>query len=166
MAIIKVIRKINDAAVIIVIMLLSLFVIMQVFARYVFNHPLMWSEEICRYLQIWMVMLGGAVVMRKGGHLAIDIVTAMLPKKAKWCTDLIALVATLVFFAIVFYFGIQVAQNAGRQTSPAVRLPMVYVYSALPVGGALILMETIIRFIRFLRTGNPNDPAEEKGEEV
>ena len=57
------------------------------------------------------------------------------------------------------------AQNAGRQTSPAVRLPMIYVYSALPVGGVLILMETLIRFVRFLRTGSANEP-EEKGKEA
>ena len=166
MIVIKIIRKLNDLAVIIIIALLALFVVLQVFARYVFNHPLMWPEEICRYLQIWMVMLGAAVVMRRGGHLAIDIVTAMLPPKVKKITDIIVFAAVIIFFCIVFWFGIQVAQNAGRQTSPAVGIPMIYVYSALPVGGALILMETVIRFIRFIKTGNPDDPAAGKVEEV
>lgn len=157
MTVIKIIRKINDLAVMIVLALLSLFVVLQVVCRYALGAPLTWSEELARYLQIWMVMLGSAVMMRKGGHLAIDLVTSSLPAKAKRVTDFVAFAAIIIFFAIVCYQGIFLTINAARQTSPAMNMPMSYVYAALPVGSALILMETIIRFIRFVRTGSPNE---------
>ena len=78
MTVINIIRKINEAAVIIVLALLSTFVVAQVVCRYALGAPLTWSEELARYMQIWMVMLGSAVMMRKGGHLAIDLVPASL----------------------------------------------------------------------------------------
>lgn len=152
--IINVIRKLNDTLVMIVLALLSIFVIVQVFCRYFLSAPLTWSEELARYLQIWMVMLGSATMMRKGGHLAIDIVTASMPPKVKRVTDVIVYLATIIFFGIVLYYGIFLTMNAGRQTSPAVNMPMSFVYAALPTGSALILMETIIRFINFLRPDN------------
>lgn len=156
-AVIDIIRKINDTLVMLVLALLSAFVIIQVFCRYFLSAPLTWSEELARYLQIWMVMLGSAVMMRKGGHLAIDLVTASLPPKIKKVTDFVAYAATIVFFAIVFYYGIFLTVNAGRQTSPAMNMPMSYVYASLPVGSALILLEAVIRFIKFLKPGQNND---------
>ena len=114
-------------------------------------------------MQIWMVMLGAAVMMRKGGHLAIDLVTASLPAKIKKGTDFIVFVSIIVFFSIVCYEGIFLTLNAGRQTSPALNMPMSFVYAALPVGSILILMETVIRFVRFLKTGSPNEPEDETG---
>lgn len=160
MTVIKVIRKINDVAVMIALALLSLFVVLQVICRYALGSPLTWSEELSRYLQIWMVMLGSAVMMRKGGHLAIDLVTASLPKSIKRVTDFIVFIAIIVFFGIVCWQGIFLTANAVSQTAPATNLPMCYVYAALPVGGALILMETVIRFVRFLRTGSPDEKTE------
>lgn len=160
MAVIKIIRKINDIAAICLMSILAICVIAQVICRYALGAPLTWSEELARYMQIWMVMLGAAVMMRKGGHLAIDLVTASLPPKAKKVTDFIAFVAIIVFFFIVVKEGIPVAMNAMKQHSPAMQANMGYIYMALPVGGALILMETLIRFVRFLKTGSPNEPAE------
>lgn len=153
MTVINIIRKINEAAVIIVLALLSTFVVAQVVCRYALGAPLTWSEELARYMQIWMVMLGSAVMMRKGGHLAIDLVTASLPERIKKATDFIVFVSIIVFFSIVCYQGIFLTINAGRQTSQALNMPMSYVYASLPVGGALILMETVIRFIGFLKGG-------------
>lgn len=100
MTVINIIRKINEAAVIIVLALLSIFVVAQVVCRYALGAPLTWSEELARYMQIWMVMLGSAVMMRKGGHLAIDLVTASLPERIKKATDFIVFVSIIVFFQL------------------------------------------------------------------
>lgn len=160
MAIIKIIRKINDIAAICLMALLAICVIAQVIWRYALGTPLTWSEELARYLQIWMVMLGAAVMMRKGGHLAIDLVTASLPPKVKRVTDILVYIAIIVFFGIVVWQGIPVTMNAMKQHSPAMQANMGYVYMALPVGGALILMEAVIRFIRFITTGSSDEKTE------
>ena len=157
MAIIKIIRKINDIAAICLMSVLAICVIAQVIWRYALGTPLTWSEELARYMQIWMVMLGAAVMMRKGGHLAIDLVTASLPPKIKRVTDTLVYIAIIVFFSIVVWQGIPVTMNAMKQHSPAIQANMGYVYMALPVGGALILMEAVIRFVRFLKTGSADE---------
>lgn len=115
-------------------------------------------------MQIWMVMLGSAVMMRKGGHLAIDLVTASLPPKVKRVTDFLVYISIIVFFSIVVWQGVPVSINALKQHSPAMQINMGYVYMALPVGGALVLMETVIRFVRFIKTGSPDEPGTKKTE--
>ena len=164
MAVVKIIRKINDIAAICLMSVLAICVIAQVICRYALGAPLTWSEELARYMQIWMVMLGSAVMMRKGGHLAIDLVTASLPPKVKRVTDFLVYISIIVFFSIVVWQGVPVSINALKQHSPAMQINMGYVYMALPVGGALVLMETVIRFVRFIKTGSPDEPGTKKTE--
>ena len=113
MTVINIIRKINEAAVIIVLALLSIFVVAQVVCRYALGAPLTWSEELARYMQIWMVMLGSAVMMRKGGHLAIDLVTASLPARIKKGTDIVVFLCIIVFFLNVFLKGRFISNKTG-----------------------------------------------------
>ncbi|WP_158579264.1 TRAP transporter small permease [Pseudoflavonifractor sp. AF19-9AC] len=148
-------RKIVDVAAILLIAALSILVIVQVFARYMFNHSITWSEELARYLQVWLVMMGSVILTRKKGHLAIDIVTASLPPKVRYVTEIIVHITVLVFFAIVAYYGVTLTANAARQLSPALRLHMSYVYAALPVGGALIFLEEFRLFVEHLLHGWP-----------
>ena len=146
----KIERKIIDSSVIILISVLSAVVIIQVFCRYVLNNSLTWSEELARYAQVWLIMLGSVILFRKKGHLAIDIVTASLPKKVKYFTDCIAHIAIIVFFTIITYYGITLTQNAARQFSPAMMMQMSWVYAALPIGGFLILLEEVPIFFKHL----------------
>ena len=148
-------RKIIDSSVIILIAVLSTVVIIQVFCRYVLNNSLTWSEELARYAQVWLIMLGSVILFRKKSHLAIDIVTASLPKKVKYFTDCIVHIAIIVFFTIITFYGITLTQNAARQFSPAMMLQMSWVYAALPIGGFLILLEEIPIFIKHLINGFP-----------
>ena len=148
-------RKIVDVVAILLIAALSVLVIAQVFARYMFNHSITWSEELARYLQVWMVMVGSVILTRKKGHLAIDIVTASLPPKVRYVTETIVHIMVLAFFAIVAYYGVTLTANAARQLSPALRLHMSYVYAALPVCGTLIFLEELRLFINHLLHGWP-----------
>lgn len=152
----KIERKIVDTSVIILIATISIVVITQVFCRYALHNSLSWSEELARYCQVWMVMLGSVVLIRKKGHLAIDIVSSALPPQAKFFTDCIIHVSILVFFCIVTFYGVGLTQNAARQFSAGLQMQMCWVYAALPVGGALILLEEIPLFINHLRNGFPH----------
>lgn len=164
-AIFNIERKIVDTGVIIFISALSIMVITQVVFRYVLHTSLSWSEELSRYCQVWMVMLGSVILIRKKGHLAIDIISASMPPKAKYFTDIIIHVSIIVFFTIVTYYGVGLTQNAARQFSAGMQIQMCYVYAALPVGGALILLEEIPIFINHLIHGFPHKKAANPKEE-
>ncbi len=145
------IRKVNDTFTLIAFSAIAFIVLLQVIFRYLFGSPLRWTEELGRYAQVWMIMLGGAYAMRSGSHLAIDILTASLPPKVKRITDIIVYLVMIAFFAIVTLYGIQLTLTTVKQLSPAMSISMSYVYAALPVGGVLMGMETLLRFIKILK---------------
>ena len=145
--VLAVIRTVNNWAVIADLLAITVIVIMQVFFRYVLQNPLRWTEEAARYLLIWLVMLGSGVAMRNHSHLQVDILTASLPEGPSKVLETIVTILTFVFLGIVAVFGAQLTVNNMRQLSPALKLPMGIVYAALPVGGALTLLECICAFI-------------------
>lgn len=147
---IRAIRRANDFLAVITFALIACIVLLQVVFRYAFHTPLRWSEEMARYLQIWMIMLGGAIAMRSKSHLAIDILTASFPPKVKRAVGVVVYVIVIVFFLIVTVFGAQLVVKTASQLSPAMSINMSMVYAALPVGGCLILMESIINLIESL----------------
>lgn len=155
MKLVKIIRKIVDWLCIILLATITILVISQVFSRYVLHTPLTWSEELCRYLQAAMVMLGSSVLMREGGHLAIDVAVASLKPKPRFVVDVFVKLVTILFFGLVAYFGIGATANAARQTSAAMMVNMKYVYAVLPIGGGLTCMEGVIDLIHHIKTQNP-----------
>jgi TRAP-type C4-dicarboxylate transport system permease small subunit len=149
--VLTIIRKLNDWAVIADLLAITTIVIMQVFFRYVLQNPLRWTEEAARYLLIWLVLLGSGVAMRNHSHLQVDILTASLPEGPSRVLDAIVTVLTSIFLGIVVVYGVQLTFNNMRQLSPALKLPMGIVYAALPIGGALTLLECICAFINKLQ---------------
>ena len=58
---------------------MTLAVLAQVFGRYVFNYSISWTEETAKFAQIWVVLMGAGITMRRGLHVAVDVLAAMLP---------------------------------------------------------------------------------------
>jgi TRAP-type C4-dicarboxylate transport system permease small subunit len=140
--------------VVVTLMMLGILVatLMQVIWRYVFNSPFMWTEELARDLGIWLVMLSVSVVLKENRHLGFDI----MPEKWKPVLGLITNAAVLFFSGSLFVASIRfVSVSAGRE-SPAIRMPLWILYSALPVGLVLLLIfgirGTVIN-VRSLRAG-------------
>ena len=68
----RTIRKLTEGAVVFLFAGLVLVVFLQVLTRYAFNQPPAWSEELARYLQVWIILLASPLCIRKGSHLAVD----------------------------------------------------------------------------------------------
>ncbi len=121
-------------------------VLWQVFARFILQSPSSYTEELARFLLIWIGLLGAAYASGKKLHLAIDLISGKLNEVRK--SYLSILINTLVaFFAIVVMIvgGIRLVwvMLLLKQISPALSLPMGYVYLALPISGFLILFYSI-----------------------
>lgn len=111
----------------------------QVFARYVMNNPLTWSEELSRLVFIWTIFLGAGVMVRRGGHVAVDSLVMLFPKwlqKAAWVLSIFVVAASCV---VLIFFGWQVVSMIGS-LSPALRVPMRLFYGAVPLGAAIVLI--------------------------
>ena len=117
-------------------------VLWQVFTRFVISSPSSYTEEIARYLLIWVGLLGAAYATGQGSHLAVDILPTRLKGRARFRLQLLlkALVASFAF-AVLVVGGAQLVRltlSLG-QTSAALHIPLGYVYLVLPVSGLIIV---------------------------
>jgi TRAP-type C4-dicarboxylate transport system permease small subunit len=117
-------------------------VLWQVFTRYVTGDPSAFTDELARYLMIWIGVLGAAYVSGKNMHVAIDILPSRAnPKTRKKLKILVTvLVILFVFFALVIGGSrlVYISYILGQQ-SPALQIPLAVVYFILPISGLLIM---------------------------
>jgi TRAP-type C4-dicarboxylate transport system permease small subunit len=129
-------------------------VTLQIVSRYTALIPSwIWTEELSRFLFIWMVMLGAMIGIREGTHFEVDVWPDLGPK----ATALLRIVSNLfvLVFALVFVgWGIEFVRFGWNQDSELAELPMVFIFAAWPVAGltwVLFLGESFLANIRILR---------------
>ena len=123
-------------------------VVWQVFSRYVLNTPSTSTDEIARFLFIWVGLMGAAYTLGKKRHLAIDLIAMKLednPAKQAVVHLLINLVSLFFAVVIMIYGGgsLMLKTLATGQVSPALGLEMGLVYAAIPLCGLFILVYLI-----------------------
>lgn len=128
-------------------LLISMVIILfiQVCSRFVLSSSLSWSEELSRYLFIWLIYLClGSVVLRQE-HIVIDVLVARLSPSARRLVETATLLLALALTILVLWVSADIALiflELG-QTSAALGIPMWWVYAALPVGMVLAAMRTV-----------------------
>ena len=110
-----------------------------------------WAEEVTRYTSIWMVFLASGLGVRYGVHLHVDLVTARLPSGAQRLLTMLSCVLMMIFEGVLVYFGTVVALSNMGQQSSSLLIPIGVVYAAIPVGGLLMLFETVRVLIATIR---------------
>lgn len=100
--------------------LMSIIIVLQVFFRYVLNNSLSWSEELARYLFIWMIYIGISYGVKMDKHICVDAVYTFMPKSIKRGYAIVAYVLFLIFAVAIVYYGIVVVgmQISSGQVSP------------------------------------------------
>ena len=121
----------------------------QVFSRYALGDPSTWSEEISRYLFVWVIFLSGSYAVQENAHIRIDSVVKLWPGKSqKWVLllgDFIWLAASIAILVISYRW---VKMQAGMGTvSIVLEQPMWYFYAAVPVGYLLLIIRLSINII-------------------
>lgn len=116
----------------------------QVFGRYVLSHAPSWSEELARYLMVWLTMLGSAAVLRAGGHITVTTLTDALPPAVQRAVLAVRDAALVSACGVLAWWGTGYAAINGAQESAAMEIPMRIPYAALPVGAALIAVLVLL----------------------
>ncbi len=122
-------------------------VLWQVVSRYVLASPSSWTEELTRYLLIWLGLLGACLTFRRGQHLAMEVVVERLgagPRRAAAAVSLLAVAAFSI--AVLLVGGVNLVRLTLQleQRSAALGVPLGWVYLALPLSGALLLFYTAV----------------------
>ena len=142
------VRKINYHLIIFLFSVQVLVVFSQVIWRFVFNDPFPWSEELARYLQVWIILLTSTVCIQKSKHLAIDYLTCRLSFKLQRLLKLISMLGITSYILVVIIFGIQFIVLVGAQKTPALQVPIGLIYSAFPIAGIHMFFESLIIMIK------------------
>ena len=126
----------------VIIALGSLFV--NVFLRYVFNYTLAWSEELVRQVIIYTTLIGCSAAVKSRSMIKIDASVQLLPK-LKIPLTFFSNIVTLIFSIIVLLYGwkLAVMQVQTYQKTIIMQIPYVYIFSILPLMGAMMLIRTI-----------------------
>lgn len=144
---------------IVLMALLVLDVLWQVITRFILSTPSSFTEELSRFLLIWIGLLGAALAYKDSMHLGLDILTKDLTGKKKLYSDLLVHVLVAIFAIVVLIVGggnLVSLTLSLNQVSASMGILMGYVYVALPLSGALILlysMDFVVRDIQAYTSG-------------
>ena len=116
---------------------------LQVIFRVFLDNPLAWSEELSRYLFVWIVFIGGAWAVSGDAHFKMDFLTTVVPDKYKKVLDIFSSICMIAFALIMVVYGWRLAMSVNTQLSPALRVKMTIPYSALPISGLLIIIHAV-----------------------
>ena len=136
---------------VLIIGLMVINVLWQVFTRFVMGKPSSFTEELARYLMIWVGLLGAAYVSGKKKHVAIDLLKAKLNEAKKRTLQIVVnSIITLfaIFVLVVGGFRLVYITYVLEQYSPALQLPLAIVYLVLPLSGILISFYKILDLIQ------------------
>jgi len=123
---------------------MSVIVFANVVMRYVTDASIPWSEEVSRHMMIWLTFIGGGLVLRSGGHIAIDNLQDALPTAGARAMRGVVFVLLVAFLGLLVYHGWDYAQRTMVQTTAATEIPFGYIYMAMPIGAALMLIHLLL----------------------
>jgi TRAP-type C4-dicarboxylate transport system permease small subunit len=146
-------EKTFAAASMIGIGLMLAIIFLQVISRYFFGYSPSYSEELSRYLFVWVVFLSLPVVSRQGGHMVVGLLLERFTGARLRRLKIAGGLCSITFLAIMVYQGIRMIKLASWQTSPAMELPMSYVYIAIPLGCAAMLLVALDELVDVLKGG-------------
>ena len=118
---------------------ITVLVTVQVFARYVLNNTPPWSEELCRYLFIWVSFLGACVATRRAAHLGVDSLVTRLPAGVREVLRHAVTALIVAFAGLLVWQGVALVPAMASQRSPSMGISLQYVFAAIPIAAAIIL---------------------------
>ncbi len=128
-------------------------VTLQIVSRFTALIPsYIWTEELSRFMFIWMVMLGAMIAVREGTHFDVDVWPDLSPR-ADARLRVVSNSLVLLFALVFIYWGVQFVRFGWSQQSELAELPMTFIFIAWPVAGLtwlVFLGEAFMRDLRFL----------------
>lgn len=145
-----------NVTLIVAVLLLVLDVCWGVFSRFVIGEQTKWTEELARFLLVWVSLLGGAVAFGTKGHLGVDFFVGKFDPATQKLMSVVVHLVVLFFAGSIFVYGggrVVYDALAMEQMTPALGWKMGHVYLALPIAGIFMVLYTVENLIETM-TGN------------
>jgi len=139
-------------------------VFVNVVGRYFLHAPIRWSDEVAQFLFLWLSYLGALAALMGGRHYSFPNLINMLPANLRLAAKTVSDLIVLAMLAILVWGGVVLVDLLHYQRSPAIDLPVYYVYAALPLVSFLMALVVVFQIIARLRGArelgqdSPNPP--------
>ncbi len=146
------------AAAMVIFMMLA--ISYSVMMRYLFNRPIAWIVEISSYLMLYITFLGTAWLLRRDGHVEIDLFTTMMKPRTRTRLKAVTSIGGAVVGFVLCWKGSLVTIDyfkRGVMAMDILNTPQFLLMAIIPIGGFLLMVEFILRIFRFGRTGFEKD---------
>ncbi len=150
----KAVDRVLEFVLIVIMSAMTLNVLWQVFSRFLLRSPSSYTEELARYLLIWLGLLGTAYGVSRGAHLAIDLLPAHLGVRNRHLLQLILNLLMALFAIPVLVIGgvhLVAVTLAYHQASPTLPIELGWVYLAIPLSGMLIVFYAFLGVLEEVR---------------
>ena len=123
-----------------------LLIFSQIFMRTIFNYSLSWTEELSRYIFIWQTWLGTSIALKYKQHIRVEILINIFKKaKNKKILEISVNLIWIAFSIFLLYAGTLLCKSmiARNVLSSGMRIPLVFIYSCLPISSLIVLIRLI-----------------------
>jgi len=134
---------------------MAVIVAAQVFSRYVLNYSLFWSEELARFLLVWLTFFGASVAYFYQAHPGVDALYRRLPPGLQRWARMVVHGASLCLFGVMVIHGAWFAWFVRLQITPALSLPKWIIMGVVPMSGLIFLVHGLAFLSREISGGFP-----------
>lgn len=143
----KIVRKIEEFFSASTLAVMAIITFLAAINRFTLKLPMPWSEEIVKFLVIWMTMIGAALGIGRNEHVGIDVFVERFPKKVQFIIGQVMSLAGVAFSVVFCYVGYLMVIKQYTQKSTALEISMGIVYMCVVVGAVLMFIEFGYKFI-------------------
>lgn len=140
---------------------LTVIVALQVISR-LLKISLPWTEELARFLLVWLTFLGCTLAIYRKSHLSVNFVVDMMPKKLQKACNIFTRIVMIVFFTILLVYGVKLSAISMKNLSTSLGWPMGIVYAVLPFSALLADYYVILDMLGLAGFDVPDYEKEEK----
>lgn len=164
----KILDNFEEYFVVSTMAIMTILVFIQVVMRYVFSNSLSWSEELARFIFLWLSWIGASYAVKERSHFRVEMFANILKGSTRKWFEFLILLVWFAFSMVMAFLGTQLIlflMETG-QTSAAMRVPMIWPYASVPVGCALMALRLIVEIVKILKDDDFTDSTKESGQPV
>lgn len=129
-------------------------VLLGVFYRYVVDQALSWYDEFAGYILVWLTMYGSVVGLARGKHISFETLVEKLPPGGQRAAEIFAALCVLGFSVVLLVSSWVLVREMAEETAVSIpTVKMTWVYSVLPVSGALMVLVSLMQLLTLFRGG-------------
>lgn len=143
----NILNRIEDTALVLMFSTMVLVIFYQVIMRYLFKNSSAWSEELGKFLFVWLTWVGISIGARRGEHIKIEMLTDRLSHVPAQLLNILSEVVVFIICAVTAYYSIYLVISQNHIRFAGIRISMSWGYLAVAVGCILMMMRNIISIL-------------------